>query len=196
MGDVRHVVREEETVAAGEPAQTTVSQTTTPVAPATPVVTPAPVAPAAASTVQTTTSQPGDQVVQRQVAVSDVNPAAERAANMGWVNSLVWFLAALIIAVLAIRFVLAMAGADPGTGFVNLIYALSSPFRAPFAGIFGQPITYDGAAVTARLEFEDLVAIVVYALVAFGITKLLSLMLGTNRTDTTVYTDSNRRTQL
>jgi uncharacterized protein YggT (Ycf19 family) len=194
MGDVHHVVREEETVAAGEPVQTTVSQTTTPVAPATPVVTPAPVAPV--STVQTTASQPGDQVVQRQVAVSDVNPAAERAANMGWVNSLVWFLAALIIAVLAIRFVLAMAGADPGTGFVSLIYGLSSPFRAPFAGIFGQPITYDGAAVTARLEFEDLVAIVVYALVAFGITKLLSLMLGTNRTDTTVYTDSNRRTQL
>jgi hypothetical protein len=195
MGDVRHVVREEETVAAGEPVQTTVSQTTTPVAPATPVVTPAPVAPV--STVQTTTTTPpGDRVVAHQVAVSDVNPAAERAANMGWVNSLVWFLAVLIIAVLAIRFVLAMAGADPGTGFVNLIYALSSPFRAPFAGIFGQPITYDGAAVTARLEFEDLVAIVVYALVAFGITKLLSLMLGTNRTDTTVYTDSNRRTQL
>jgi hypothetical protein len=192
MGDVRHVVREEQTVAAGEPAQTTVSETVTPAAP---VVNAAPVAPAAA-TVQTTTTQPGDRVVQHQVAVSDVNPAAERAANMGWVNSLVWFLAGLIIAVLAIRFILAMAGADPGTGFVNLIYALSSPFRAPFAGIFGQPITYDGAAVTARLEFEDLVAIVVYALVAWGITKVLALMLGTNRTDTTVYTDNNRRTQL
>ena len=192
MGDVRHVVREEQTVAAGEPAETTVSETVTPAAP---VVNAAPVAPAAA-TVQTTTTQPGDRVVQHQVAVSDVNPAAERAANMGWVNSLVWFLAGLIIAVLAIRFILAMAGADPGTGFVNLIYALSSPFRAPFAGIFGQPITYDGAAVTARLEFEDLVAIVVYALVAWGITKVLALMLGTNRTDTTVYTDNNRRTQL
>jgi YGGT family len=194
MGDVRHVVREEQTVAAGEPAQTTVSETVTPGVPAAPVVNAAPVQPAA--TVQTTTTQPGDQVVQHQVAVSDVNPTAERAANMGWVNSLVWFLAGLIIAVLAIRFILAMAGADPGTGFVNLIYALSSPFRAPFAGIFGQPITYDGAAVTARLEFEDLVAIVVYALLAWGITKVLSLMLGTNRTSTTVYTDNNRRTQL
>jgi hypothetical protein len=194
MGDVRHVVRDEQTVAAGEPAQTTVSETVTPV-PTAPVVNAAPVQPAAA-TVQTTTTEPGDRVVQHQVAVSDVNPTAERAANMGWVNSLVWFLAGLIIAVLAIRFILAMAGADPGTGFVNLIYALSSPFRAPFAGIFGQPFTYDGAAVTARLEFEDLVAIVVYALLAWGLTKVLSLMLGTNRTSTTVYTDNNRRTQL
>jgi hypothetical protein len=193
MGDVRQVVRQEETVVAGDPVQTTVSQTTT--APAAPVVAPVPVAPVA-STVQTTTSQPGDRVVEHQVAVSDVNPAAERAASMGWVNSLVWFLAGLIIVVLAIRFVLAMAGADPGTGFVNLIYAVSAPFRAPFAGIFGQPFTYDGAAVTARLEFEDLVAMVVYALVAWGVTKILALMLGTNRTNTTVYTDSNRRTQL
>lgn len=196
MGDVRQVIREEETVVAGEPAQTTVSQTTAPVVPAAPVVTPAPVQPVAATTVQTTTSQPGDRVVAHQVAVSDVNPTAERAANMGWVNSLVWFLAGLIIVVLAIRFVLAMAGADPGTAFVSLIYGLSAPFRAPFAGIFGQPFTYDGAAVTARLEFEDLVAMVVYALLAWGITKILSLMLGTNRTDKTVYTDNTRRTQL
>jgi len=70
------------------------------------------------------------------------------------------------------------------------------PFRAPFAGIFGQPITFDGAAVTARLEFEDLVAMVVYALLAWGITKALALMLGTNRTNATVYTDNTRRTQL
>ncbi len=191
MGDdVRRVVRQEETVVAGDPVQTTVAQTTTPVVPGTVPVLPV------ASTVQTTTSTPGDQVVQHQVAVSDVNPAAERAANMGWVSSLVWLIAGLIIAVLAIRFGLMLAGADPATGFVNLIYGLSAPFRAPFAGIFGQPFTYDGAAVTARLEFEDLVAIVVYALLAWGIGKGLALMLGTNRTNTTVYTDNNRRTQL
>lgn len=122
MGDdVRRVVRQEETVVAGDPVQTTVAQTTTPMVPAAPVM--APVQPVA-STVQTTTSTPGDRVVQHQVAVSDVNPAAERAANMGWVNSLVWLIAGLIIAILAIRFGLAMAGADPTTGFVNLIYGL------------------------------------------------------------------------
>src|SRR4051794_28863491 len=102
MGDdVRRVVRQEETLVAGDPVQTTVAQTTTPAVPAAPVV--APVQPVA-STVQTTTSTPGDRVVQHQVAVSDVNPAAERAANMGWVNSLVWLIAGLIIAILAIRF--------------------------------------------------------------------------------------------
>ena len=186
--DVRQVVRNEETVVAGDPPQTVVTQTTAPVVPV------APAAPVA--TVRQTTTPPSDRVVAHNVAVSDVNPAAERAANMGWVNTLVWFIAGLIIALLAIRFVLVMTGANPDAGFATLIYGLSAPFRAPFAGLFGQPITFDGAVVAARVEFEDLVAMAVYALVAWGVTKALALMLGTNRTRTTVYTDNTHNTRL
>src|SRR5215212_2229422 len=185
--DVRRVVRDEQTVVAGDPPQQVVTQTTAgaPVAPVTPVVPAAPVAPVAApvtpvaSTVQQTTTTPGDRVVAHDVAVSEVNPSVERAANVGWLNSVVWFIAGLIIALLAIRFILAMTGANPDAGFANLIYGVSAPFRAPFAGLFGAPYTYEGAAATARLEFEDLVAMAVYALVAWGITKILALMLGT-----------------
>ena len=148
------------------------------------------------SPITTTSTPPGDRVVSHTEAVADINPAAERAANMGWVNSLVWFLAGLIIALLAIRFILALTGADPSVGFASLIYGLSSPFRAPFAGLFGQPITYDGAVTAGRLEFEDLVAMLVYAIVAWGLTKLFALMLGTNRNRGTVVTDNTRRTQL
>ena len=198
--DVRRVVRDEQTVVAGDPPQQVVTQTTAgaPVAPvvATPVAPgAAPVVPVA-STVQQTTTTPGDRVVAHNVAVSEVNPSVERAANVGWLNSVVWFIAGVIIAFLAIRFILAMTGANPDVGFANLIYGVSAPFRAPFAGLFGQPFTYAGAAATARIEFEDLVAIAVYALVAWAITKVLALALGTNRTNTTVYTDNNRRTQL
>src|SRR5262249_26581518 len=148
------------------------------------------------STVQTTATPPGDRVVAHQVATADINPAAERAANVGWVNSLVWFLVGLVIALLAIRFVLAMVGADPQTGFAALIYGLSSPFRAPFAGLLGQPITYAGAVAAGRLEFEDLVAMLVYALVGWLLTAGLALALGTNRNRGTVISDSVRRTQL
>jgi hypothetical protein len=197
--DVRQVVRNEEIVVAGDPPQTVTTQTTAggvvPAAPVAPVAGVTPVVPATASTVQTTTT-PGDRVVSHNVAVSDINPAEEKAANMGWLNSLVWFIAGLIIALLAIRFVLAMTGANPDAGFANLIYGVSAPFRAPFAGLFGKPFTYEGAAATAQIEFEDLVAMAVYALVAWGITKILSLMLGTNRTRATVYTDNTRNTRL
>jgi hypothetical protein len=192
-------VRNEETVVAGDPPQQVVTQTTpggvAPVVPAAPVAPATPVVPAA-TVQQTTTTTPGDRVVAHTEAVSDINPAAEKAANVGWLNSVVWFIAGLIIALLAIRFVLAMTGANPDAGFAELIYSVTSPFRAPFAGLFGAPITYEGAAATARIEFEDLVAMAVYALVAWGLTKVFALMLGTNRTRTTVYTDNNRRTQL
>jgi uncharacterized protein YggT (Ycf19 family) len=201
--DMHRVVRSEETVVAGDPVQqtTVTEQAATPMVAATPVVaappgTVMPVAPTVASTVQTTSTPPGDRVVSHTAAVAEVNPAAERAANMGWVNSLVWFIAGLLIALLAIRFILALTGADPTVGFATFIYGLSSPFRAPFAGLFGAPITYDGAVAAGRLEFEDLVAMLVYAVVAWGITKLLGLMLGTNRNRGTVVTDTTRRTQL
>jgi hypothetical protein len=205
--DVRQVIRSEETVVAGDPPAT-VTTTTAGAVPAVPVVatttpeavytTPAVVpAPAVQQTVQETVAPRGDRLVQHQVAVSDVNPVAERAANLGWVNSLVWLIAGLIIAVLLIRFVLMMIGADPHAGFANLIYGLSSPFHAPFALLFGQPIDLGtGAVAQSRVEFETLVAMLVYALIAWGITKVLNLMLGTGRTRTTVYTDESHRTRL
>src|SRR5689334_15519462 len=133
--DVRRVVRDEQTVVAGDPPQQVVTQTTAgapvaPVVPATPVApVAAPVVPVA-STVQQTTTTPGDRVVAHNVAVSEVNPSVERAANVGWLNSVVWFIAGVIIAFLAIRFILAMTGANPDAGFANLIYGVSAPFRA------------------------------------------------------------------
>jgi len=191
--DVRQVVRKEETVVAGDPPQTVVTQTPAPVVPVAPA---APVVATPVATVRQTTTTPSDRVVAHNVAVSDIDPATERAANMGWVSTLVWFIAGLIIALLAIRFVLVMTGANPDAGFATLIYGLSAPFRAPFAGLFGQPITFDGAVVTARIEFEDLVAMAVYALLAWIVSKALTLMLGTNRTRTTVYTDNTHNTRL
>ena len=135
-------------------------------------------------------------MVSHSEAVSDIHPAEEKAAHVGWLNSVVWFIAGLIIALLAIRFVLAMTGANPDAGFAELIYSVTAPFRAPFAGLFGAPITFEGAAATARIEFETLVAMAVIALLAWAITKALALMLGTNRTRTTVYTDNSHRTRL
>ena len=163
-----------------------------------PVVPAAPVAPVvpAATVQQTTTTPPGDQVVSHTEAVSDIHPAEEKAANVGWLNSVVWFIAGLIIALLAIRFVLAMTGANPDADFAALIYSVTAPFRAPFAGLFGAPITFEGAAATARIEFETLVAMAVYALLAWAVTKVLALLLGTNRTRTTVYSDNSHRTRL
>lgn len=193
--NTRQVLRSEETVVAGQPQQTTVSQTQTSAtnAAATPVA--APVA-ANQSTVQTTSARTaGDQVVAHNVAERVVDPAAEKAATVGWINKLVWFIIGLMVALLAIRFVLLLLGANENAGFAQLIYGLTGWMVAPFAPLFG-PVVYPGAASAGVFEPGSLVAIIVYILLGFLITKVLDLALGTNRTTGTVYSDVERKTKL
>ncbi|HEX6607792.1 MAG TPA: hypothetical protein VF276_12855 [Chloroflexia bacterium] len=198
MADMRRVVRDEETVVAGAPAQETVVTQTpgapvAPVAPGTPV---APVQPVPQTTVATTTPPPGDHVVARTASEAVVDPAADRAATVDWVGRLVWFLVAVLEVLLALRFVLLLTGANEGTGFAQLIYGVTRPFVAPFAGLFGSNMTYPGAAGTGVFAPETLVAMVVYALIGFAIVKIAQLMLGTNQTRGTVVSDVNRRTRI
>jgi uncharacterized protein YggT (Ycf19 family) len=195
MGDnQRQIIRNEETVVAGQPDQTVVSQTQTSSASGHVA---APVA-GQASTVQTTTTAaaPRDQVVARNYAERVVDPAAEKAAAVDWVSRVIWFLVGLMSILLAIRFVLLLTGANESAGFAQLIYGLTGWMVAPFAGLFGRPLTYPGAASTGIVEFESLVAIVVYVLIGWLVTKLAQLMLGTNRTTGTVVQETDRETRV
>jgi hypothetical protein len=203
MGDnERQIIRNEDTVVAGEPEQTTVSQTESttgqPVAgPAgTQVVMPSNAVSANTVETTTTTPAPSDQMVAHNVRESVVDPAAEKAAAVDWVSRLVWFIGGLMAVLLAIRFVLLASGANESAGFAQLMYGLTDWMVAPFAGLFGRPLTYPGAAGTGVLEWESLVAIVVYLLIAWLITRLAQLLLGTNRTTSTVYSETDRDRRL
>jgi hypothetical protein len=83
----------------------------------------------------------------------------------------VWFIAGVILTILAIRFIFILLGANQNNGFVNFIYTISHPFAAPFFGIFG----YTQTLGTAKVEWSTLVAMAVYALVAWGIARLLTI---------------------
>ncbi len=88
---------------------------------------------------------------------------------------LVWFIAGVIIVLLAIRFLFILLGANQGNGFVDLIYNASYPFAAPFFGIFGYTLHYG----ISRFELSTLVAIGIYALIAWGIARLITIRHGT-----------------
>ena len=77
---------------------------------------------------------------------------------------------------LGIRFMLGLLGANPAAGFAQFIYGMTGPFIAPFVGLFGQP-RFEGSV----FEFNSLVAIVVYALIAWVLVKIVWLMLGDSR---------------
>jgi hypothetical protein len=81
----------------------------------------------------------------------------------------VWFIFGVIEVLIAIRFVLLLFGANAQAGFVRMIYGVSNIFMAPFAAIFSTQRVSGGAV----FEWSALVAIAIYALIAWGLTALI-----------------------
>lgn len=96
---------------------------------------------------------------------------AHQASGTTMVARVIWFIAGFIITLLALRVVLLLFGANQDSGFVSFIYTLSAPFAVPFYGIFAYEPSY-GVSV---LEVSSLVAIAIYALIAWGIARLMTL---------------------
>lgn len=116
--------------------------------------------------VRKTNETVGGTTVQRESVAT-----AQQAAGTTMIARVVWFIAGFIITLLALRVVLLLFGANQDSGFVSFIYALSAPFAMPFYGIFAYEPSY-GVSV---LEISSLVAMAIYALIAWGIAKLLTL---------------------
>jgi len=80
---------------------------------------------------------------------------------------IVYWLTAILVTLLAFRLVLKLLAASTSSAFVALIYDVTKVFIAPFNGIF--------EAVESGFETSTLVAIIVYALVGWGIAKLVAI---------------------
>ncbi len=93
-----------------------------------------------------------------------------KADQMNWTSPIIriiyWFLGVLE-SFLALRLVLKLLGANAGNSFVNFIYDSSRVFVAPFEGIF-EPFV-------SGFETSTLIAMLVYALVGWGIAKLVAI---------------------
>ena len=116
------------------------------------------------------TGSAGEQVVHSE-HVSLPSNATRRAADVSRAKQIIYFIFGAIEALLAVRFTLLLLGANEASGFVSLIYGLSRPFVLPFQGIFGEPTL--GASV---VEWASLVGIIVYALAAYGLARLVELI--------------------
>lgn len=83
----------------------------------------------------------------------------------------IWYIAGVLLILLAARFTLALLGANPNNGFANFIYTVSHPFVAPFFSLFGYNLRYG----VSHFETYTLVAMAVYAVIAYGLSKLVTL---------------------
>jgi hypothetical protein len=89
----------------------------------------------------------------------------------------IYFVLSSLEILLAFRLVLKLTGANPGSEFVAFIYNLSRIFVWPFLGIFSQATT-QGLETTAVLEPATLVAMIVYAILAWMIVRLFIIASG------------------
>lgn len=120
---------------------------------------------------ESNTVQDGANVRRQSVATSQ-NVSGNVVARR-----VIYYIAGFIIALLALRLVLLLLAANQGAPFVDFVYALSGIFAWPFYGIFSYQPSYG----QSTFEISTVVAIIVYALIAMGLAKLMTLT--SNRTD-------------
>jgi hypothetical protein len=101
------------------------------------------------------------------------DPVVEREHRTNVAERVVWFVAGVLLTLLGLRFLFALLGANPANGFANFVYSVTHPFVAPFFGLFNY--NYVGGNGVGRFEIYTLVAMLVYALIAWGIARLVTL---------------------
>jgi hypothetical protein len=86
-------------------------------------------------------------------------------------TAVVGFIVGIVDILIAARFLGKLLGASSQSAFVHAIYQVSGVFVAPFTGIFG-----DTGTKTNTFETASLVALVVYAVIGWGIVVLIRII--------------------
>ena len=105
------------------------------------------------------------------------------ASSSQTVEYLIYFIFGFLEILLTFRLVLKLMGASMASAFVGLIYGLTGIFILPFEGIFRRGFT-KGIETTSVLEPSTVVAIIVYAFLAWGVVKLVRILSGERQTST------------
>jgi uncharacterized protein YggT (Ycf19 family) len=87
------------------------------------------------------------------------------------VYQVIWYVLGIVEVLLIFRILLKALGANPTSGFANLVYTLSNPLALPFQGIF-RTAQVQGSV----FEWSTIIAGVVYLIIAFGLVQLFQLV--------------------
>ena len=87
-------------------------------------------------------------------------------------TNVIYGVATLVEAFLALRLILKLFGANAANGFVSWIYEMSSAILDPFRGIFPTQVFQS----TYVLEFSTIFAMIIYAIIAMLLIYLVELL--------------------
>ncbi len=88
------------------------------------------------------------------------------------VAAVVWTITGFLEILVGLRILFKLMAANAGNGFVSFIYNLSGVFVDPFQGM-----VRDVSSGSSVLEINSLIAMLLFALLAWGIVKLVWLLL-------------------
>src|SRR5512138_3747939 len=98
-------------------------------------------------------------------------PFGTTQSTLTRVSGLIQLGALVVNGLIGLRFLLKLLAANPANPFAALVYFLSAPFVAIFVGLTPTP-SFQGI----QIEFFDLIAILVYFLLAWAIVRLLWIL--------------------
>jgi hypothetical protein len=131
----------------------------------------------------TTGARPYSSVDRSEAVAYD--PYENRRLAAHRITQMIYWVFGLIEGLIAIRFVLKALGANPSAGFAEFIYGVTGIFVAPFVGLFGSPQSQGSV-----LELNSIIALVVYALLAWLLARLAWIMIGDTRSAVTTRSTS------
>jgi hypothetical protein len=129
--------------------------------------------------------QSGDHVHEEQV-VQNVNLEYREAIYR--VTQFIWLLFGGLEALIGIRVILMLIGANPANPFAALVYQLSELFLWPFRNLIANP-----AFGNSVLEITSFIAMLVYPLIGWAIVRLIWVIFYRSPTSqvTTYHRDSH-----
>jgi len=109
----------------------------------------------------------------RMTEVKSVQQEPEREQRIFTfkVTQLIWLFLGILEALIALRIGLKLIGANPESPIVALIYGLTYLFLFPFEGMVATP-----SAGSIVLELSSLFAMVIYALIAWAVERIVWLI--------------------
>lgn len=107
----------------------------------------------------------GNRVENREEIVEDVNQS--RANTRYWITTITYFVLGILEVLLGLRLIFRLLGANEYNDFITFLYTLTHVFVGPFNGIFN-----DQALGHSVFEVSTLIAMLIYALLAWGIVSL------------------------
>jgi len=124
-----------------------------------------------------------------EVQTTQKEPERERRIFTFKATQLIWLFLGILEGLLALRFVLKLIAANPASPIAAAIYGFTHLFLLPFAGLTATP-----SAGGMVLELSTMIAMVVYALIAWAIERTIWVIFYRPRGPVTQTTTTDQHT--